>query len=119
MFEGYYKGEQNKKLILSNKLYYVRSDGRKGSIFKEDCSIIPKYLLLHHIDNAELYELENEEPILADASYLKTLGFDISGDSYLCFRLKDSSPCKGIKDICLKCKNIYSPYFSTIKKIIV
>lgn len=93
---GYYKGDWHKQLILQNKLYYVRSDGRRGSIFKEDCSIIPKYLLLHHKENAGIYDLEEEEPILADASFLKTLGFEVSGDRYLCFRLK-STKQKNVK----------------------
>ncbi len=85
---GYYKGDWHKQLILNNKLYYVRSDGRKGSIFKEDCAIMPKYLLLHHKKSADLYELDAEEPILIDSSFLKTLGFETSGKTYLCFLLK-------------------------------
>ena len=72
---GYYKDDRHKQLILKNKLYYVRSDGRKGSIFKEDCSVVPKYLLIHHKDKGDLYELYAEEPLLADASFLKSLGF--------------------------------------------
>lgn len=120
---GYYKGDRHKQLILSNKLYYVRSDGRKGSMFKEDCSIIPKYLLLHHKDQAELYELEAEEPILADASFLKTLGFETTGETYLCFQLK-TTESKVISDIVGYSASIhfdmcnYIPYFTIIKKLL-
>lgn len=120
---GYYKGDRHKQLILTNKLYYVRSDGRKGSMFRNDCSIMPKYLLLHHKDKAELFELESEEPILAEASFLKSLGFEMTGDTYLCFRLK-SPDTKMIGDFDSRASHYnyeprsYSPYFTTIDNII-
>lgn len=120
---GYHKGDRHKKLILDNRIYYVRSDGRNGSVFKEDCSLLPQYLLLHHKDKAEIYELDVEEPVLANSSFLKSLGFLISGDRYLCFRLKSSIP-KWVTDsegggINLKYdKGNYAPYFTTIDKVI-
>jgi len=120
---GYYKSDIHKRLILDNKLYYVRSDGRKGSMFKEDCSIIPRYLLLHHKDKAEIYELDAEEPLLADASFLKSLGFETSGETYLCFRLKSAEPIilydfdENNNHLNYDQKN-YSPYFTTIEKVI-
>ena len=111
---GYCKGENHKRLILENGLYYVRSDGRTGSMFKEDCAIIPKYLLMHHKDDAVFYELDGEEPILADASFLTSLGFDVSSKTYLCFRLKDK------KSIDLGTpvydKRGYAPLFTTLAK---
>jgi hypothetical protein len=119
---GYYKGSWHKKLILNNKIYYVRSDGRKGSMFKENCAIIPKYLLLHYKNEGEIYELELEEPILADASFLQTLGFETTGDTYLCFRLKSDEP-KNISNIVSTTGHLvfeqsnYSPFFTTIDKI--
>lgn len=119
---GYYKGNGHKQLILQNKLYYVRSDGRKGSIFKEDCSATPKYLLLHYKEDVEIYELNAEEPVLADAIFLNTLGFDVSGDTYLCFRLKSTKQKKVqyagkniIPSLCKRKK--YTPFFTTIDKI--
>ena len=105
-----------KKLILENGLYYVRSDGRTGSMFKEDCSVIPKYLLLHHKDEAEFYQMDGEEPILADATFLASLGFKTSGETYLVFRLKNrtsielGSPKYDNRD--------YAPYFSTVGQLI-
>jgi len=120
---GYHKGYLHKQLILDNKLYYVRSDGRKGSMFKKDCSVIPQYLLLHHKDKAEIFELEMEEPLLADASFLRSLGFETSGDTYLCFRLKYKES-KNIRDLYSKAIRLvyeqsnYSPYFTTIDKVI-
>lgn len=119
---GYYKGDWHKQLIISNKLYYVRSDGRKGSMFKDDCSVVPKYLLLHHKNNAQIYELDEEEPLLADSSFLKSLGFDTTGETYLCFRLKCAKP-KNIYNLGFNASNLiydpknYSPYFKTVDKI--
>lgn len=120
---GYYKSDIHKRLIVDNKLYYVRSDGRKGSMFKEDCSVIPRYLLLHHKDKAEIYELDAEEPLLADASFLKSLGFETSGETYLCFRLKSAEPII-LNDFDVNVNHLnydqtnYSPYFTTIEKVI-
>jgi len=120
---GYYKGSWHKQLILNNKIYYVRSDGRKGSMFKEDCAIMPKYLLLHYKNKVDIYELEIEEPILADASFLQTLGFETTGETYLCFRLKSAEP-KNINNCVNTISHLifeqshYSPYFTTIDKII-
>lgn len=89
---GYYKGEKHKQLILKNKMYYVRSDGRPGSMFKDNCSVVPNYVMVHHKDEYEIYHLDGEEPILTDGLYLKSLGFNVSGKQYLLFRLKDTSP---------------------------
>lgn len=120
---GYYKGEWHKQLILQNKLYYVRSDGRKGSMFKENCAVVPKYLLIHHKNEAYLYELDAEEPVLADASFLRSLGFATSGETYLCFRIKGDNPMTAHGFGCNSYKPIYDqrnyyPYFTTIEKII-
>ena len=120
---GYYKGDWHKKLILQNKLYYVRADGRKGSMFKEECTVMPQYLLLHYKNDAEIYELNAEEPVLADASFLNTLGFVTSGETYLCFQLKNTKPIM-FCDIVDHSASLhfdtsnYAPYFTTIKEIL-
>lgn len=120
---GYYKGDWHKRLILTNMLYYVRSDGRKGSIFKQDCSMTPKYLLLHHGDKADIFELDAEEPVLATGDFLKTLGFDSNGEMYLCFHLKNSKS-RTIKELGGNIpspnynRDYYAPYFTTLEKII-
>ena len=120
---GYYKGYRHKQLILQNKLYYVRSDGRKGSMFKKECSVIPKYLLLHYKKESVIYELDAEEPFLADASFLKTMGFTTSGDTYLCFQLKSAESIM-ISDIVDHSTSLhfdtsnYVPYFTTIKELL-
>jgi DNA (cytosine-5)-methyltransferase 1 len=120
---GYYKNDWQKQLIIQNKLYYVRSDGRKGSMFKEDCTVVPQYLLVHHKSKADLYELVAEEPLLVEASFLNSLGFVTSGKTYLCFRIKSE---KTLIDKELGCdshnlilgQRTYFPYFTTIEKVI-
>lgn len=113
---GYYKSKKHKQLIIKNGIYYVRSDGRTGSMFKENYGTIPKYLLIHHKDEAEFYELDGEESILADASFLKSLGFHVTGKTYLCFRLKDSSVMDFGKPVFES--NHCAPYFTTIGQLI-
>ena len=119
---GYYKNEEQYNYVLKNRLYYVRSDGRKGSIFKQDCAMTPRYLLLYHGDKAEIYELDAEEPVLASGAFLRTLGFDSAGEMYLCFNLKDSKGCT-IEELGGNMghpnydKNNYAPYFTTLEKI--
>lgn len=118
---GYYKDDRHKQLILQNKLYYVRSDGRKGAMFKEDCSVVPKFLLIHHKDKVDLYKLDEEEPFLADASFLNSLGFTTSGETYLCFNLKSVQPVTAQELGCNSYEPIYDqrnyyPYFTTIEK---
>lgn len=120
---GYFKNVEHYNLILKNRLYYVRSDGRTGSIFKQDCSMTPRYLLLHHGDKANIFELDAEEPVLATGVFLKTMGFNSNGEMYLCFNLKD---CLGhtIEELGGNLphpnydRNNYAPYFTTLEKVI-
>ena len=120
---GYFKGCDHHRLILKNMLYYVRSDGRLGSIFKEDCSTMPEYLMIHHKEQIEIYELVVDEPMLVDASFLKSLGFGVSGQKYLCFRLKNKkmkfiSEFGGEGSKCQYDPKNYLPYFTTIGELI-
>lgn len=118
---GYYKGGYHKRLIIENRLYYVRSDGRKGSIFKEDCSISPRFLLLHHKEDNDLFELDGCEPTLVDFSYLNSLGFETNGNTYICFKLKDTIPRDTVRSTKgeLKYDELnYSPYITTIDKLL-
>lgn len=119
---GYYKNDHHRKLIQLNQIYYIRSDGRKGSMYKVNNSMSPKYLLLHHNEDASLYELDGEEAVVTDSSYLKSLGFKTSGEKYLCFRLKTGQPIlddinKSFGSKFNYDKTSYSPYFSTIEML--
>ncbi len=120
---GYYKNEEHYNLILQNRLYFVRSDGRNGSIFKQDCAMTPKYLLLHHGSKADIFELDEEEPVLANGTFLRTLGFHSNGELYLCFNLKNCTICT-IEELGGNLahpnydKNNFAPYFTTLEKVI-
>lgn len=119
---GYYKDQDHLNLVLKNLIYYVRSDGRSGSIFKEDCEMTPKYLLLHHKNESHLFELDSEEPVLVDVSFLKKSGFNCSGETYLCFKLKNNRELSTLnlfdkRYTFVYDKFNYAPYFTTIEKI--
>lgn len=119
---GYYKDQIHFNLIIKNLLYYVRSDGRIGSLFKEDCEMTPRYLLLHHKEEAHLFELDSEEPVLADVSFLNKCGFNCSGKTYLCFKLKNNREINGCelsgeKHALSYDKYNYAPYFTTVENI--
>lgn len=120
---GYYKDQDHFNIIQENLIYYVRSDGRAGSIFKEDCEMTPQYLLLHHKNEAHLFELDSEEPVLVDVSFLKKCGFNCSGETYLCFKLKNNRELSTLNLFDKRYSFVYdkfnyAPYFTTIGKII-
>lgn len=114
---GYYKDTPHKQLILANKIYYIRSDHRLGSLSKDDCSITPKYLLLHHKNEAEIYSLDKDKPIVVNAPFLNKLGFKTSGNKYLCFKLKSTTPEPIASTANLhQYTATYLPYFTTFEK---
>ena len=120
---GYYKDPTHFNLIAKNLIYYVRSDGRAGSIFKETCELTPRYLLLHHKDKARLLELDSEEPVLTDDTFLRKCGINCKGETYLCFRLKsehETSPTEltGSQHTFVYDKYNYAPHITTLDKII-
>lgn len=116
---GYYKNSCHRNLIFQNSLYYVRSDGRTGSIFRADCTLAPKYLLLYNKNCAEIIRLDGEEPVLVSSSYLKTLGFKPKGELYLCFRLKhDTSEYSTFEGKTKLNDTSYAPYFTTIEELL-
>ena len=78
--------------------------------------MMPKFLLMHHKEQTEVYELEKEEPALADKSYLHSLGFECMGNTYLVFRIKDTKPINMGK-LAYNPYN-YTPYFTKLKDLI-
>ena len=119
---GYYKNNTHRDLIIKNKLYYVRADNRFGSLSKEDCNTLPHYLFLHHYEEYEIHELLREPPFLANAAFLRTLGFDPHGETYLCFRLKSTdninfNQLTGKTSKPLYNREKFSPYFTTLKAL--
>lgn len=116
---GYYKNSHHHNMILHNLLYYVRSDGRKGSVSEGLSNEKPRFLLLHHGMERELYELTCERPFVAGSAFLSELGFRVSGESYLCFRLRDAYRRnfheRDVRSFPVwKGRERYSPYITTL-----
>lgn len=86
---GYFKSKHHYDMILNNQLYCVRSDGRKGSMYKDEFESSPKFLCLHNRENMKFFELDMDNIFVANDTYLKELGFSVSGKQYLCFKLKN------------------------------
>lgn len=86
---GYYKGEEHLRLILQNKLYYVRAGARQGAL-EMPAGTHPKYLLLHHRKERRLYKLASAPPFAMQASDLVQKGFSPSGDEYYVFQLENA-----------------------------
>ena len=119
---GYYKSEEHLQKILERKIYYVRADGRRGSMFPEDCDVIPEYLLLHDAMHSHLYHLVLEDPFLATADFLEKEGFAVHGEHYLCFRLDsekeiDLSLLFTTKQQ-LPYENHYAPYWAKLNDLL-
>lgn len=121
---GYYKDDNQLRLTLQNKLYYVRAGFRRGALQIPMGTIAPKYLLLHHQGNKFLYTIIPEYPKLVSASDLSDLGFTPSGKEYFAFRLK-STQCTNISEIDLskvhlkgKKHSIAIPYIATLQELL-
>ena len=85
---GYVKSESDFSIIRKEKLYYIRSGNRPGSMqYGQLCKPI-KWLLLHHNKTKELYELISGEAEKCEKDFLKQLGFNPSGNDYWLFRIK-------------------------------
>lgn len=87
---AYYKNEHQLRMTLKNKLFYVRTGSRRGSLKFKIGAISPKYLLLHNRNNRFLYAMVEKSPQIMSASELSYLGFIPSGNEYLVFNLKDT-----------------------------
>ena len=119
---GFYKGYPHWKIITHQGFYYVRADGRKGSMSVEDLQPLPRLLLLHSNGRMQLYELTDSEPKYFGKDYIERLGFQPSGDTYIGVGFDVSSKYKlksvGINKDTLRIKQRYAPYLTTIKELI-
>ena len=89
---GYYKNDDTLNLIKKNHVYYVRAGFRKGSL-----AILPgidrvKYVLLYNGKTRLLFELQSLGPVIISGDDLREKQFDVSGEYYFGFRLKDTIP---------------------------
>lgn len=120
---GYYKNEEHLRLILQNKLYYVRTGFRRGALQMPMGAPTPQYLLLHNRKDRKLYKLLPKSPITIQKAELIKKGFSPSGNEYYAFYLETSEPIniQGIDlySVQFKCKNrdVAIPYVVNISEL--
>lgn len=114
---GYYKNAAHLANITGQSLYNVRSDGRRGSISRADISSLPQFLLLHNHGKKQFWKLSNEEPVIMTGEALNRLGYNVSGYSYLCFKLESKVKEESLEALTIK-EPSYAPYFTTIEVIV-
>lgn len=112
-----------KEVYLKNNLYYVPAGLGKGSINLVSGFEHTKYLLLHKDEDRMVLELSGNGPKFYTATTLKEMGFEPSGEYYLGFKIKSTTPIK-IEGLDLTSLNLYCkgkqgtrPYFTTLKEL--
>ena len=118
---GFCKGNPQWKVITHQGFYYVRADGREGSMAIEDFQPLPRLLLLHSYQQVQLFELTGVEPILYGKDYIKRLGFQPSGERYigigLDLSLKYDLKSIGIDNNAIEIKKRFAPYITTFEEL--
>lgn len=119
---GFYKGYPHWKIIMHQGFYYVRADGRKGAMTIEDLQPMPRLLLLHSKQWMKLFELTNVESKYFGKEYLKRLGFQPTGETYIGVGF-DSSFNYNLKSVGIDKDSLifeqrYAPYITTFQKLI-
>ncbi len=86
---GYFNGSEQLKWILKNKLYYIRTGARAGSIRLEQDFHKCKYLFLHHKDVYLMFKLTGNAPRLFTGKQLADKGFNAHEpeETYLAYDL--------------------------------
>ena len=84
-----YRNENQLRMSLETRLYYVRADLRAGAMRFSQGMKAPHYLFLHKKESYILLILKEKEPGLVSAVYLENLGFHPSGDQYWVFEILD------------------------------
>lgn len=122
---AYYKDDNQLRLTLENRLYYVRAGLRRGALQIPKGMVYPLYLLLHNHSNKFLFRIISEYPKLMSASDLVKLGFTPSGKEYFVFRLESTQNVNfagmDLSKVQIKGRNhnIGIPYISDIQDIII
>jgi DNA (cytosine-5)-methyltransferase 1 len=86
---GYVKSETDFSIIRREKVYYVRGGNRPGALQYGQLNKPIKWLLLHHGNRMELFELHSCCALSCDKGFLMNLGFRPSGKDYWVFRIKE------------------------------
>ena len=119
---GFYKGYLHWKILTHQGFYYVRADGREGSMSMEELQPLPRLLLLHSNERMQLYELTNAEPKYYGKEYIERLGFQPSGETYIGVGFDPSFKYKlktvGIDKNTIQLEQRYAPYITTFNELI-
>lgn len=100
-----YRNENQLRMSLENRLYYVRADLRAGAMRFSQGMKAPHYLFLHKSGSYILLILKEVEPRLVSSMYLENLGFHPSGDQYWVFEILDvetENRTECIKKLCFR-----------------
>lgn len=81
--------DEQLRMSLGNKLYYVRAGLRAGAMLFSLGMKAPHYLFLHKKGSYILLILKEVEPKLVSAEFLENLGFRPFGDQYWIFEILD------------------------------
>lgn len=118
---GYYKDDSQWKNIIHQGFYFVRTDGRKGSIALEDLNPLPRLLLLHSGRKVHLFELIERRPMTYDSDHINRLGFKPLGQQYIAVGFESSFTYEldsvGIDIDTIRFKKKYAPYITTLNKL--
>ena len=127
---GYYKDQNQLSKILTNKLYYVRSGLRKGSIVLPAGFENASFILLYHDKDIALYKLKGQGARIYSPDNLRKLGFTIHStdpnDFYLGFEMEESVETVSFHDKSyeiVRLKNGVNsydkqPYFTTMGELL-
>lgn len=122
---GYFNGEDHLKAIKKNRLYYVRTGSRSGSIRIKYNVNLCKYLFLHNRKEYYLFKLTGEAPRIFTGKNLMKMQFNVGQpeDSYLGFDLASADPVEfnniDIKNAIIRGigNRTADSYFTTLKEL--
>ena len=122
---GFFNGEAHLKAILKNRLYYVRTGFRNGSLRLEPNAQFCKYLFLHNKDKYYLFKLTGDAPRLFTGKQLMEKNFPVRkpDETYIGYDLASSDPTTieniDVQNAIIKGigNRIADSYFTTLKEL--
>ena len=122
---GYFNGEEHLKQIIANKLYYIRTGARPGSIRIEQGFDTCKYLFLHYKQRYLMFKLVGTAPRLFTGKQLADKGFSVRkpDESYLAYDLASTEQITfddiNVQNAILKGigNRTADSYFTTLKEL--
>ena len=122
---GYFNGDEQMKQILANKLYYIRTGARPGSIRIEQGFDSCKYLFLHYKQRYLMFKLTGSAPRLFTGKQLADKGFSVRkhDETYLTYDLASTEQISfediDVQNAILKGigNHTADSYFTTLKEL--